>query len=164
MELRSTKYNDSMLNKRAVLKARGAPYEIVESEIPSAGPGEALVRLTHSGCCFTDTKARWVPQEDRAYNSDGDNRNADVAELVGGHEGIGTIVELNGLSAGLKIGQRVGMGFLSSTCQQCEVSPIQNELKDVRCVIQTTKRTVPSKLQPDLSAMEHFSVNHRIAL
>lgn len=46
------------LNKRAVLRARGAPYEIVESDAPKAGPGQALVRLTHSGCCFTDTKAR----------------------------------------------------------------------------------------------------------
>lgn len=31
-------------------------------------------------------------------------------------------------SAGLKVGQRVGMGFLSSTCQVCEVGDLSRSL------------------------------------
>lgn len=100
-----------MSNKRAVLKAFGAPYKIEQGAIPERKPGYALVRLTHSGCCFTDTKAH-----------SGEDRQVDMEELVGGHEGIGTIVEVDeGHSSGLVVGQRVGMGFLSSTCGECEV-------------------------------------------
>lgn len=41
------------LNRQAVLNEPGEAYEVIEGVIPEVGPTQALVNLTHSGCCYT---------------------------------------------------------------------------------------------------------------
>lgn len=41
------------INRQAVLREVGTPYEIIESTLPVPGPGQALINFTHSGCCYT---------------------------------------------------------------------------------------------------------------
>ncbi|CAG7854163.1 Alcohol dehydrogenase 1; AltName: Full=Alcohol dehydrogenase I [Serendipita indica DSM 11827] len=74
-------------------------------------PGEALVKITHSGVCHTDLhalKGDW-PLDTRL-------------PLVGGHEGVGTIVAIGeGTTTNRKIGDRVGIKWLADSCLDCEV-------------------------------------------
>lgn len=40
-------------NKQAALFEVNTPFQVVESDLPSIGPNDALVNFTHSGCCYT---------------------------------------------------------------------------------------------------------------
>ena len=67
------------------------------------GPTQALVQISHCGVCFTDEHYRHVDQGL-------------------GHEGVGVIVELGSAAAlvsDLKIGDRVGMGWMQKFCGYC---------------------------------------------
>jgi D-arabinose 1-dehydrogenase-like Zn-dependent alcohol dehydrogenase len=68
------------------------------------GPTEALIELSHCGVCGTDEHYRHY-------------------EMGLGHEGIGRISELGpGASriSDLKIGDRVGFGYVQKTCGYCK--------------------------------------------
>jgi hypothetical protein len=41
------------INRQAVLSQPGVAYKVVDGVVPQPGPTQALIRLTHSGCCFT---------------------------------------------------------------------------------------------------------------
>lgn len=43
-----------------------------------------------------------------------------LAKVVGGHEIIGTITQLGSEAKGLKVGQRVGIGWTAESCQHCD--------------------------------------------
>ena len=42
-----------VINRQAILTVPGQPYTLVDGPVPAVGPKEALVNLTHSGCCYT---------------------------------------------------------------------------------------------------------------
>jgi hypothetical protein len=46
------------VNRQAVLNQPGEAYEIVDGAVPKVGPTQALVNLTHSGCCYTSVTTR----------------------------------------------------------------------------------------------------------
>ncbi|KAK3369909.1 alcohol dehydrogenase [Podospora didyma] len=75
------------------------------------GPGQVLVRITHSGVCGSDHAImtnRWaVPPTQKGQ--------------VGGHEGVGTIVAFGpgSESLGLKMGDRVGIKWVADCCGTC---------------------------------------------
>lgn len=82
-------------------------------DTPEPGPGEVLVKLTHSGVCHSDFgimtntwKALPAPTQ---------------AGQVGGHEGVGTVVKLGaGAEMGaVKVGDRVGIKWISGSCGSC---------------------------------------------
>ncbi|KAL9049149.1 MAG: hypothetical protein Q9162_007368 [Coniocarpon cinnabarinum] len=79
---------------------------------PEPGPGEVLIRLTHSGVCHSDMSVMlnawsFLP----APTAQGQ---------VGGHEGVGEVVKLGtGADANCKIGDRVGIKWLASACGGC---------------------------------------------
>ncbi|KAF9258143.1 GroES-like protein [Marasmius fiardii PR-910] len=64
-------------------------------------PDEVLVEVTHSGVCGTDL--HFIQ-----------------ADMVLGHEGIGIVKALGSACTNLKIGDRVGWGFVHGSCGQCE--------------------------------------------
>ncbi|PVG00910.1 putative ADH1-alcohol dehydrogenase I [Serendipita vermifera] len=74
-------------------------------------PGQALVKISHSGVCHTDLHAL-----------KGDWPLDTKLPLVGGHEGVGTIVAIApGTLTEHNVGDRVGIKWLADSCLDCEV-------------------------------------------
>jgi len=44
---------DPTVNRQAVLNQPGEAYEVIDGSVPEVGPTQALVNLSHSGCCYT---------------------------------------------------------------------------------------------------------------
>ncbi|KAF2163095.1 hypothetical protein M409DRAFT_68722 [Zasmidium cellare ATCC 36951] len=67
----------------------------------SLGFNDILIKTTHSGICFTDVHAK-------------------SKECGLGHEGVGHIVEVGPAVRQLSIGDRVGWGWLHTSCGHCK--------------------------------------------
>jgi D-arabinose 1-dehydrogenase-like Zn-dependent alcohol dehydrogenase len=96
--------------KVAQIAKPGADFEIVEREIPQAGPGQVRIRVQACGICHSDslTKEGYWP--------------GITYPRVPGHEIAGLIDELGAGVAGWKKGQRVGVGWhggQDGTCLAC---------------------------------------------
>jgi uncharacterized zinc-type alcohol dehydrogenase-like protein len=71
------------------------------------GPEEVEIKVTHCGVCHSDLSMldnEWGLSKYR---------------FVPGHEAVGTIVALGESAKGLKIGQRVGVGWSAYSCLHC---------------------------------------------
>ncbi|CAE7134752.1 unnamed protein product [Rhizoctonia solani] len=89
---------DMMFTERPVVQ---------ESELK---PGQVLVKIMYSGVCHSDL-----------HMARGDWPIMPQPPLVGGHEGAGFIVAIGpGTQSPIKIGQAVGLKWISSTCLSCE--------------------------------------------
>lgn len=73
----------------------------VSHELPTLGPKEILVKITHTGLCGTDVHAI-------QFNS------------VLGHEGVGIVQAIGSDITQFKIGDRAGGGFLRNSCGHCK--------------------------------------------
>ncbi|KAH8101648.1 mannitol-1-phosphate dehydrogenase [Phellopilus nigrolimitatus] len=75
-------------------------------------PGQCLVKLTHTGVCHSDLgiKKSVFPNKPKP-------------DLVGGHEGVGTVVAIGDHTTNRKVsvGDRVGIKYLGSACSTCEL-------------------------------------------
>jgi D-arabinose 1-dehydrogenase-like Zn-dependent alcohol dehydrogenase len=87
------------------------------SKIPSLGPNDVLVKLTHTGVCYTD----------REFYRLG-------APLALGHEGAGIVVAVGSGVTALKPGDRVGGGFHKNSCGHCKYCLEGN---DINCYERT---------------------------
>jgi alcohol/geraniol dehydrogenase (NADP+) len=89
-------------------KAPGNFLELFEYEAPPVGPDEVMVSVTHCGLCHTDIQAI-----DDFYK---------ITEypFVPGHEIVGKVSEVGGGVTGLKVGDRVGIGWQGHSCGKCE--------------------------------------------
>lgn len=93
--------------KAAVIPAANSPWEIQKYSDPMPGPGQVLIRMRASGICYTDV-----------HQSRG--------ELPGkfprilGHEPVGEVVGLGEGVTSRKVGDRVGVPWIQSTCGRCE--------------------------------------------
>ncbi|KAK5659870.1 hypothetical protein OQA88_13333 [Cercophora sp. LCS_1] len=80
---------------------------------PTPGPGQLLLRLTHSGVCSSDHGVmtnQWTHLPPTPTNQ------------IGGHEGVGHIVSVGPnttLPANLSVGSRVGVKWIASICGTC---------------------------------------------
>ncbi|KAI1612550.1 chaperonin 10-like protein [Exophiala viscosa] len=85
----------------------------VEVDTPEPGPGQVLIRLTHSGVCHSDYA---VMMNGWKWLSD-----LKTKTQVGGHEGVGEVVKLGpGLATKtVQLGDRVGIKWFSSVCLEC---------------------------------------------
>ncbi|PNS15679.1 Alcohol dehydrogenase 3, mitochondrial [Sphaceloma murrayae] len=101
--------------KAAVYDTPGSiSTKVVEQDMPTPGPGEVLVKLTHTGVCHSDLgimtnswKALPLPTP---------------AAQIGGHEGVGTVVSFGpGTEAqsSIKKGDRVGIKWIAAICGTC---------------------------------------------
>ncbi|KAJ7126210.1 chaperonin 10-like protein [Mycena epipterygia] len=76
---------------------------IVESTTHHDAPtgNQVLIKITHSGICGTDEHFKY-------------------ADMVLGHEGVGTVQQVGERVIGLELGDLVGWGFTHRTCGTCE--------------------------------------------
>jgi D-arabinose 1-dehydrogenase-like Zn-dependent alcohol dehydrogenase len=75
---------------------------------------EALVKLTHSGVCGTD--------EHYLH-----------ANMVLGHEGVGIVEQIGSDVTTVKVGDRVGCGWVRQICGTCEQCLIGGSLTTANC-------------------------------
>ena len=71
------------------------------------GPEEVEIKVTHCGLCHSD-----LSMLDNEWG-------ISTFPLVPGHEAVGTVAALGEHTKGLKIGQRVGVGWSASSCLSC---------------------------------------------
>ena len=81
--------------------------KLAERPVPTAGPGEVLVRVRCCGVCRTDL-----------HVADGELP-AKAPGRVPGHEVVGTVAGLGGDVTRFAVGDRVGVAWLRSTCGRC---------------------------------------------
>ncbi|KAJ7265358.1 chaperonin 10-like protein [Mycena haematopus] len=93
------------MNIEATVFKGSATEGIVESKtyLDSPTASQVLVKIRHSGICGTDEHFKH-------------------ADMVLGHEGVGTVVQIGGsvLLFKVKVGDIVGWGYTHKTCGQCE--------------------------------------------
>ncbi|KAK4140677.1 chaperonin 10-like protein [Dichotomopilus funicola] len=95
-----------------VIEKSGGPVVYKKIPVPRPGPDEVLLHIHFSGVCHTDLHTL---QNDWPIPA--------PLPLVGGHEGVGTIVAKGDLvgtnDTGLRIGARAGVKWLNSSCLAC---------------------------------------------
>lgn len=72
------------------------------------GAEEVEIRVEHCGLCHSDLS---LIDNEWGFSS---------YPIVGGHEVIGSVVALGPNTRGLKLGQRVGLGWMSGSCMSCK--------------------------------------------
>jgi alcohol/geraniol dehydrogenase (NADP+) len=80
------------------------PFSFDPGEI---GPEEVEIKVTHCGICHSD-----LSMLDNEWGMS-------KYPFVPGHEAVGTIIDLGEQTKGLKIGQRVGVGWSAYSCLSC---------------------------------------------
>ena len=96
------------LMKAALLTAYNAPIELRDVPRPEPKADEVLVKIEASGVCFTDVHI-WK----------GEHPSPNPLPLIMGHEGVGRIVKVGSPDGVLKVGDRVGIGYVHSACGHC---------------------------------------------
>lgn len=86
----------------------GGSFSDFSYDAPAPGSREVVVDITHCGICHSDLHL--------VDNDWGVNR----YPLVPGHEIIGTVREAGAKVTGLRLGQRVGIGWQRAACGRCE--------------------------------------------
>ncbi|RAH96394.1 alcohol dehydrogenase [Acuticoccus sediminis] len=98
-----------MAKMRAVQVAQpGAPFELVERDVPEPGYGEVRIKVQACGVCHSDAIAKegWVP--------------GIPYPIIPGHEVAGVIEVLGEGVIGWDVGTRVGVGWFGGNCGHCE--------------------------------------------
>ena len=90
-----------------ILDAPGKPLRAAEVGVPVPGPEQALIRVHACGICRTDL-----------HIVDGELTEP-VLPLIPGHQIVGTVVKTGKDAGTLKKGQRVGIPWLGSSCNDC---------------------------------------------
>jgi len=89
-------------------KEVGQPLEPFTYELPGLGEHDVRVSITHCGVCYTDIQGI------------DDHYNISTYPFVPGHEIVGTVSAVGGAGSGLKLGDRVGIGWQGRSCMQCK--------------------------------------------
>ncbi|PPQ81926.1 hypothetical protein CVT25_013774 [Psilocybe cyanescens] len=100
--------------KVAIVASSGARVQIKDHPVKSPeqlAPGECLLKMHCTGVCHTDLHAAM-----------GDWPVKPMTPLIGGHEGVGTVVAIgkNTERSPIKIGDRVGVKWIADSCRDCE--------------------------------------------
>ena len=90
-----------------VLDAPGRPLVLRERPVPEPAGGEVLLKVSACGVCRTDL-----------HLVDGELPDPTLP-VVPGHEVVGRILAMGAGVTGLRIGDRVGVPWLASTCGRC---------------------------------------------
>ncbi|MFG1345325.1 zinc-dependent alcohol dehydrogenase family protein [Xanthobacter autotrophicus DSM 431] len=90
-----------------VLKQVGEPLTAEERPDPVPGPGEVVIKVTACGVCRTDL-----------HVVDGELPQTQLP-VVPGHEIVGQVAALGAGVSHLRLGERVGVGWLGHACGTC---------------------------------------------
>lgn len=96
-----------ILKKIVSLREDLKPLDLVDTPVPAAGPGEVLIRISACGVCHTELdeiEGRTPPP---------------VLPVIPGHQVVGTVEESGSNTSSLKKGDRVGVGWIFSSCGEC---------------------------------------------
>src|SRR5437899_6851567 len=93
--------------KAAVVPAMHSKWEIREVPRPEPGPNQVLIKIRASGICYTD-----VHQTGGALPG--------AFPRILGHEPVGEIVAIGLCVTTRKVGDRVGVPWIQTTCGRCE--------------------------------------------
>lgn len=96
----------------AVMQGFGLPLALTELPVPQPEADEVLLQVQACGVCHSDL-----------HIIDGDTpgfRAGTKAQLIPGHEVVGTVVARGADVTHLEIGQRVGVAWLHHACGVCE--------------------------------------------
>jgi alcohol/geraniol dehydrogenase (NADP+) len=85
----------------------GGPLEPFSFDPGPLGPEQVEINVTHCGICHSD-----LSMLDNEWGMS-------TFPLVLGHEAVGTIAAVGQHAKGLKVGQRVGVGWSASSCLSC---------------------------------------------
>jgi uncharacterized zinc-type alcohol dehydrogenase-like protein len=88
-------------------KVAHGPLEPFEFDPGELGSDQVEIKVTHCGICHSDLAMLDNEWGMSAY------------PFVPGHEAVGTVVAMGDQAKGLKIGQRVGVGWSASSCLSC---------------------------------------------
>jgi D-arabinose 1-dehydrogenase-like Zn-dependent alcohol dehydrogenase len=88
--------------------APGAPFELVERELPSPGNGEVRIRVQACGVCHSDSFTKEGSFPGIRY------------PIVPGHEIAGRIDAVGPGAEPWRAGQRVGVGWYGGHCGRCD--------------------------------------------
>lgn len=96
----------SSIKAYAATSAKGAfqPFEFDPGDLK---PEDVEIKVSHCGICHSDLSML------------NDDWGMSAFPFVGGHEVTGTVVALGSEAKGLKVGQRVGLGWTAFSCQYC---------------------------------------------
>ena len=87
---------------------KGAPFELVERELPSPGRGEVRLKVQACGVCHSDSIAKEGLIPSVPY------------PIVPGHEIAGVVDAAGEGVIGWSVGTRVGVGWFGGHCGRCE--------------------------------------------
>jgi len=98
-----------MAKMRAMqVRQPGAPFELVERELPTPGHGEVLVKVQACGVCHSDSIAKDGLFPGIPY------------PIIPGHEVAGVIEAIGKGVVPWTVGTRVGVGWFGGHCGHCE--------------------------------------------
>ena len=93
--------------KAAIVPSVNSRWEIQEVPTPEPGPGQVLIKIHASGLCYTDV-----------HQTRGELPGPFPRTL--GHEPVGEIVGIGVGVSTRRVGDRVGVPWIQTTCGRCE--------------------------------------------
>ena len=97
-----------MLTKISDLKINKTPLDPVESETPQINKNEVLIRVRACAVCHTELDE--IEGRIQPIN----------LPVIPGHQIVGDVIEIGSEVNKLRIGDRVGIGWINSACGKCE--------------------------------------------
>ncbi|RJR20805.1 MAG: zinc-binding alcohol dehydrogenase family protein [Desulfobacteraceae bacterium] len=104
-----------VLTKTFALKEKANPLELLDLPVPEPGQNEILVKISACGVCHTELdeiEGRTPPS---------------VFPVVPGHQVVGRVVKKGPFAGRFKTGDRVGVGWIYSSCGTCSCCNNGNE-------------------------------------
>lgn len=97
----------SLTTRAWAVPAAAAPAVSQDINLVPLGDEEVEIQVEHCGLCHSDLSMIDNEWGFSAY------------PVIGGHEVVGTIAALGRAAKGLKLGQKVGLGWMAASCQTC---------------------------------------------
>jgi propanol-preferring alcohol dehydrogenase len=99
--------------KAAIVREYKQPLQIEETQAPTPGPDEVLIKVDACGVCHSDLH---IAEGDWTHLLRIIKR-----PLILGHEAVGRVVQTGDAVSNLQIGDRVGVAWTHWTCGECEL-------------------------------------------